>query len=451
MNSLICATFGSIMMNVLYVIIAIVVLLTMVLIHELGHYIVGRILGFKITEFSIGFGKALWQRKNKRGELISFRIFPLGGFCAFLGETDDENEQEKTEDKKDEKNEESKALQTSSSKKHCIYCNSIINIEEDRCHVCGGMQEQIFEKQLEQSSQSQNKTSVKQPQYNKRGRLIYDESEGRFNDMRPWKRILVYGAGVTFNFISAFIFSIIFLAVGAYDGYKVSPSENYVVPYYSIEQNVQIGTLQKDTLVYAINGEEINYAQQKVFDSLVGSEDTEIILTIEIDGQKQDVLIKKATYSVKQDDGTFKDEVIFGITYSTVNISYGFGDIMRDFIPFTFHLAFMVLQAFWWIISGQIALNQLGGPISTISQMTVVASYGLANFMYLLPLLAVNLAIFNFLPIPGLDGAHTVFTTIEWIRGKPIKRSIENSIHMWGILLLFAFVIIIDVVHLITA
>ena len=94
---MLCATFGSIMMNLLYIVIAIVVLLTMVLIHELGHYVVGRLLGFTIVEFSIGFGKALWQKKNKRGEIISLRIFPLGGFCAFLGESDDDEETPKKE------------------------------------------------------------------------------------------------------------------------------------------------------------------------------------------------------------------------------------------------------------------------------------------------------------------------------------------------------------------
>ena len=269
--------------------------------------------------------------------------------------------------------------------------------------------------------------------------------------MRPWKRILVFFAGVTFNFISAFLFSIIFLAVGAYDGYKLTPTFDNV-KYYSAT-GVEIGTLQKDTnyLVYAINGENINYAQNKIFSKLVSNDATEIKLTVSINGgEKEEILIKKAEYSVEQQDGTFKDEVLFGISYSNVNISYGFAEIMRDFIPFTFNLAFMVLEAFWWIISGQIALNQLGGPISTISQMTMVASYGIANFLYLLPLLAANLAIFNILPIPGLDGSHVIFTSIEWIRGKPIKRSVENAIHGWGILLLFAFVIIIDVVHLIT-
>ncbi|MBQ9785885.1 MAG: site-2 protease family protein [Clostridia bacterium] len=447
MNSLILASFGSVMMNILYVIIAIVVLLTMVLIHELGHYIVGRLLGFKITEFSIGFGKALWQRKNKRGELISFRIFPLGGYCAFLGETDDDEPK-----KEEEKQEDNKVgvVQTSSSKKHCIYCDAIIGIDEDKCSVCGAMQKDIIDKNaIAESAVLVDKKKGKQSKLNKNGRYVYDESEGKFNEMRPWKRILVYFAGVTFNFISAFIFAIIFLCVGGYDGYKISPSNDYVVSYYSAETGEFLGVLQNETIISAINGIEVNYAKGQVFDKIVSSDATEITLTL-ANGYIKDIIIKKEARPVKQEDGTFKDEVIFGISYSSYNISYNFGDVLRDFVPFTFHLAFMVLEAFWWIISGQIALNQLGGPISTISQMTMVASYGLANFLYLLPLLAANLAIFNILPIPGLDGAHVIFTGIEWIRGKPIKRSVENAIHGWGILLLFAFVIIIDVVHLIT-
>ena len=47
---------------------------------------------FKITEFSIGFGKVIFQRVNKRGEKISLRLFPLGGYCAFEGEEDNSEE-----------------------------------------------------------------------------------------------------------------------------------------------------------------------------------------------------------------------------------------------------------------------------------------------------------------------------------------------------------------------
>ena len=61
----------------------------MVLIHELGHYVAGKILKFKINEFSIGFGKAIFSKTKKSGEKFSLRIFPLGGYCAFEGENED--------------------------------------------------------------------------------------------------------------------------------------------------------------------------------------------------------------------------------------------------------------------------------------------------------------------------------------------------------------------------
>ena len=61
-------------MTFLYILLAIVVLLVMVTIHELGHYIVGKILKFKIKEFSIGFGPAIFSKTSKKtGEKFSLR------------------------------------------------------------------------------------------------------------------------------------------------------------------------------------------------------------------------------------------------------------------------------------------------------------------------------------------------------------------------------------------
>lgn len=59
------------------------------MIHELGHYIAGRVLGFSIVEFSIGMGPKLLKKKDKRGTEFSLRAFPIGGMCRFEGE--DEN------------------------------------------------------------------------------------------------------------------------------------------------------------------------------------------------------------------------------------------------------------------------------------------------------------------------------------------------------------------------
>ena len=96
MNGLLA--FADVMKTVGGVAVAIVILLTMITIHEFGHYIAGKILGFKINEFAIGFGPAILKKRSKKtGELFALRVIPLGGYCAFDGE--DYEEEEKTEER----------------------------------------------------------------------------------------------------------------------------------------------------------------------------------------------------------------------------------------------------------------------------------------------------------------------------------------------------------------
>lgn len=73
-----------------YVPAAILLLLIMITVHEFGHYTAGKLLGFGIEEFAIGFGPKLFRRQKKNGEYFSVRLFPLGGFCAFKGEDEDD-------------------------------------------------------------------------------------------------------------------------------------------------------------------------------------------------------------------------------------------------------------------------------------------------------------------------------------------------------------------------
>ena len=76
------------------VLLAVLILLVMITIHEFGHWLAGKILKFKINEFSIGFGPAIFKRKSKKsGEVFAIRIIPLGGYCAFDGEDGLEEEE----------------------------------------------------------------------------------------------------------------------------------------------------------------------------------------------------------------------------------------------------------------------------------------------------------------------------------------------------------------------
>ena len=59
---------------------------SLVVVHELGHYFVGRWFGVKAEKFSIGFGPQIWGREDKRGTLWRVGLLPLGGYVQFAGD-----------------------------------------------------------------------------------------------------------------------------------------------------------------------------------------------------------------------------------------------------------------------------------------------------------------------------------------------------------------------------
>ena len=91
----------------------------------------------------------------------------------------------------------------------------------------------------------------------------------------------------------------------------------------------------------------------------------------------------------------------------------------------------------------------MGGPATTIDMISSYARQSWQLLLLLLPLIAVSLAVFNILPIPALDGARMLFVLWEWITKKPVNRNVEGWIHTIGLVVLFAFVIIVDIMHFI--
>ena len=60
-----------------------------IVVHEWGHYITGKKLGFQIDEFAIGMGPKIFGWKRGETE-FSIRCIPAGGFCRFAGEDEDD-------------------------------------------------------------------------------------------------------------------------------------------------------------------------------------------------------------------------------------------------------------------------------------------------------------------------------------------------------------------------
>jgi regulator of sigma E protease len=73
--------------NMLITILAFILLIgTLVVVHEMGHYLVGRWLGVKAEKFSVGFGPQIYGRVDKRGTLWRVAAFPVGGYVQFAGD-----------------------------------------------------------------------------------------------------------------------------------------------------------------------------------------------------------------------------------------------------------------------------------------------------------------------------------------------------------------------------
>lgn len=383
------------MENILYILLAVVILLLMVIVHELGHYVAGKILKFKINEFSVGFGPKIFSKRNKKtGEVFSLRVIPLGGYCAFEGE---EGEEDKDKPR--------------------------IPVESeifDELLPGGDGALELDGEQIAEIPDTQNVDSGIVP----------------FPKQAPWKRIIVLLSGALFNFLSAIIFSFLFILVVGYNIPQVGAlTSNGIDGYYCPQ-------LQVGDVIVAVNGQEIGIMDS--FDSLVSdkSEGSEYVLTVERNGVETEVKVT-VKHIVSGDDD------YYGFGFSSMYVQRGAGNVgyaLKYCLPFTFYLSFMVLSSLWGLITGSVALTSVTGPVGTITFMAQTTAQNWRNIFLLLPLLAANLAIFNILPIPALDGSKIVFTIIEWIRKKPIDPKIENTIHSVGLIALLAFVVIIDII-----
>lgn len=352
--------------TLLYILIGLLALMFMITVHEFGHYVVGKRLGFKIVEFSIGFGPKIFQKQRKDGELFSIRMIPLGGYCQFYGEDDQQG------------------LET-----------------------------------------------------------------GSFNSMHPFKRILVLISGALFNFISAILIVIIsFSAYGDHLPYVHEYSEDSP---QLISESTE--SLHLNDVIYEINGTKVYFTNDLETEMSKLTEENGVIDLVVI--RNNEKVSIKAPYEYRSIEVTdskgnvsYVRKPILGILMGYTQVRFSFVDALTRSVPYCLRAGGLILKSLGQLITGVIGIESLGGPITTIGLTVQAVKSGFSTMLYFITIVSVNLAVFNLLPIPALDGSKVIFCLIEWVRGKPINRKIENAIHTIGLIAVFAFAIIIDVMKL---
>ena len=378
-----------------YLALAVLLLMLMITIHEFGHYITAKILKFKIYEFSIGMGKPIYKKVKKNGEIFAIRMIPVGGYCSF-GED---------------------------------------NVE------------------------------------------IPDTDPNSFNNKAPWKRLIVMFSGAFFNFISAIFFAVVLLSLMGYGrvanvgttyknkDFETDPTQSETITLAEIlnmENTLTDADGNKFTFVYDENTqmliESVNGKNMNLFTGVstilekthVGDDVSFVVAWENASGEvtKQNILLKGITsrqWNALSNAG-------YALPLND-KIYHNVGGAILKAVPFSFEVAGMIFDILGKLVTGQLGMNAIGGTVATVSVMgnsigqaitSQSVDIAFAQMFYLLTLISINLAIFNWLPIPSLDGARMVFVIIEWIRGKPINRELEAKIHTIGIICLLGFVIFAD-------
>ena len=440
------------MSKILYILLAIVVLLVLITVHEFGHYCAGKIFHFKINEFSIGFGPAIFKRKRKDGEVFSIRALPLGGYCAFEGE----DEEEKDADGKAKVG----AFNSMAPWKRLVVLlagvsfNFLFAVLTSAIYlmVSGFTTVQItstinqqgistigFQKNDIVIAVNGKKVEAHRPFANMISKYGQDEDftvtverDGKKIDIVTKKQKFPAFYFVTYN---EYYDGRIFLKNG--DIYEPLNIETFI-------SNINSQSTAGETTENAGTGEAL-----KSYLSTVYFKDGENYLTLDtqiedlINGNEEKGIYASIMYS--------KTSTSIGIIQQYIVRDYSFFGAIFNALPYAFYLCGVIITSLFGLFSGAISVSEAGGTITAVSQIAEISEMGIEYFLLLLPLLSANLAVFNVLPVPSLDGARSVFVLIEMAFKKPVPRHIEGWIHTIGLFVLLALVVFLDINHFASA
>ena len=102
-----------------------------------------------------------------------------------------------------------------------------------------------------------------------------------------------------------------------------------------------------------------------------------------------------------------------------------------------------ILGSFFDLLAGKVGVEELSGPLGTVSAVNQAVHYGWREVLSLLALLTINVGIFNLLPIPALDGCKLLFLAWEGLTGHPVPPRVQGVINTAGTVALVWLMILV--------
>ncbi|MEL0658007.1 sigma E protease regulator RseP [Psychromonas arctica] len=435
----------------------IIALSILVAIHEYGHFWVARRCNVKVHRFSIGFGKVLFKKVDKQGTEFVIAAIPLGGYVKMLDGRVEEVPEELSEFAFDKK--------TVWQRIAIVAAGPIANfllaiVAFFLMYTIGVNSAKPIISDVAENSPASVISEQKKFQ-------ITAVNGQDVNDWEALNLMLVAQIGES-NFdlsITPFMSTnsqIVNEPSQTYtvslDNWKFDPKKESVirslgfVPYspkvYLVADSVaddsasqRSGLTVGDKLI-SIDGIKLNDWQQFV-KIIQKNANNPLQLTIERNSSNKVLTLVPDSREVS--DGQIQGYIGLAPKVDVypdefrVSLKYGLVEAFTKGLDKTWQLTELTFSTLIKLVTGDLSVKNLSGPVGIAKGAGMSADYGVAYFLGFIALISVNLGIMNLIPLPVLDGGHLMYYFIEAITGKPVSEKIQEVGFKIGAAVLMTF------------
>jgi len=401
----------------------------LVFVHEFGHLIFAKRSGMLVREFAIGFGPKMFT--FKRDETVyTIRMLPIGGYVRVAGEDPEIIKLRAGHLIGIEFNEQGfvhKIIVNNKSK----HPNARI-IEVERTDL----DHELIIEGYEPDNHDEKLTF----QVDRQAFFIMDETETQiapydrqFASKTVGQRAMQLFAGPMMNFLLAIT---LFIILGLIYG---TPAEKAIIADVVEDSPAYTAGFQANDEIIEIDGTAIS--SWNAFTTIVREHPNESLSMIVM--RNNEPLHLEVTPQAQEGmdiDGT---EITIGQIGVYQGVEKSFLKTFKYGFVQTYETTKLILRSLFMLITGQVSIDMLAGPVGIYDATDQVVKTGFVNFLMWTAMLSVNLGIINLVPLPALDGGRLLFVGIEAIRGKPVDPQKEGFVHFIGFALLMLLMIVV--------
>lgn len=246
-----------------------------------------------------------------------------------------------------------------------------------------------------------------------------------YSNKSPLQKVAILLAGVTMNVIIA----ILAITIAYFIAGVPSNTLGDITPGSPAEA---AGILAGDRII-EIDGSPVNSWNDLIecVDAYDGSDSMKVVFKR---GREEQSVVLEPAYD--EETGRYMIGVVAGVSRDPAACITGG-------VRYTWQLNKMMLNAFAGMFRNGIKKDDVSGPVGLVRVVGQTASYGVESYLMLLALVSLNLALFNLIPIPGLDGGKIFFIILKAISGGRINDDMEYKATLAGMILLITLFILV--------